>query len=144
MLNMKRPEFWDGPDQTLSRLSCDKSVTPAVRSAALCGNSGGTMKFCSKFSALGAVLVLTTTFASADIIQRGSYAQNGSNGGLPNPALAEVAPPAYAFANGTPNQFVPPPINGQTQFLQVSNTNTWNLALGNSTWVSYAQTGPES
>ncbi len=102
------------------------------------------MKMCSKLSALGAVLVLTTAFASADTIQLGSFAQNGGNGGLPNTALAEVAPPAFAFANGAPNLFIPPPINGETQFLQVTNTNTWNLPIGNSSWVSYAQTGPES
>jgi hypothetical protein len=102
------------------------------------------MKLCSKFSALGAVLVLTTAFASANTLQLGSYAQNGGSGGLSNTALAEVAPPAFAFANGTPNQFITPPLNGETQFLQVTNSNVWNLAIGNSSWVSYAQTGPES
>jgi hypothetical protein len=112
---------------------------------ALCGNSGETMKICSKLSALGAVLVLTTAFASADTIQLGSWAQDAGNGGNQNSALAVVAAPGYAFNNGFTNQD-PTPLNGQTQFLLVTNNNTWNLPLGgnSSSWVSYNQTGPQS
>jgi PEP-CTERM motif len=102
------------------------------------------MKLYSKISALGAVFVLATAFASADTIQLGSWAQDAGNGGLPNSALAVIAPPAYAYNNGFTNQNPTPPINGQTQYLQVSNNATWNLPVGNSSWVSYAQTGPES
>lgn len=101
------------------------------------------MKICSKLSALGAVLVLTTAFASADTIQLGSWAQDAGSGGNQNTALAVVAPPAYAFNTGFTNQD-PTPLNGQTQFLPITNNNTWNLPLGDSSWVSYNQTGPES
>jgi hypothetical protein len=101
------------------------------------------MTMYSKLSALGAVLVLTTAFASADTIPLGSWAQDAGNGGLPNSALAVIAPPSYAYANGFTNQD-PTPLNGQTQYLAVTSTATWNTPLGNSSWVSYNQTGPQS
>lgn len=102
------------------------------------------MQLCSKFSALGAVLVLATAFASADTIQLGSFAQDGGNGGLPNTALAAATSvPSFAFNNGLQN-FTPAPLFGETQFLSVTNTNVWALPIGNSSWVSYTQSGPES
>jgi hypothetical protein len=103
------------------------------------------MKLYSKISALGAVLVLTTAFASADTFYLASFGQNGGNGGNNNTALAAIAPPAFAFNNGAPNLTAP---GSETINLTVSNNNTWNTALfnalGTSSWVSYAQTGPES
>ncbi|MEO6815149.1 MAG: PEP-CTERM sorting domain-containing protein [Edaphobacter sp.] len=79
------------------------------------------MKFFSKFSALGAVLVLTTAFASADTIQLGSYGQN-ANGitvtGNANSALMIAGGSTYNIGDG----------------------GTWTAAVGSashlSSWVS--------
>jgi hypothetical protein len=61
------------------------------------------MKFFSKLSALGAVLVLTTAFASADTIQLGSYGQN-ANGitvtGNANTALTIAGGSTYNVGDG--------------------------------------------
>jgi PEP-CTERM motif len=103
------------------------------------------MQLYSKLSALGAVLVLTTAFASADTLYLASYGQNGGNGGNNNSALAAIAPPGFAFNNGASNFG---PASAETINLTVSNSNTWHTALfnalGTSSWVSYGQTGPES
>ena len=105
------------------------------------------MKFCSKLSALGAVFVFATAFASADTLNLASYGQNSGSGGNNNSALGVVAPPAFAVPNGFDNFTAVPP-SGQTMNLTVSNNNVWSVALfnalGTSSWVSYAQTGPES
>src|SRR3979490_1741202 len=107
------------------------------RTARSTRNLGGFMKLYSKLSALGAVLVLTTAFASADTVTLGSYGD--SVVGTPsNTAVqytgynASVAPvvttnnaPAGTFniASGAPS--------------------TWSPAGANSSWVSYnAGTGP--
>jgi hypothetical protein len=70
---------------------------------ALCGNSGGLMKLFSKFSALGAVLVLSTAFASADstfFISSGS----GSTGYLGYSTTLTGAPVIQAAGvNNTPS-----------------------------------------
>ncbi len=103
------------------------------------------MKICSKLSALGAVFVFATAFASADTLYLASYGQNSGSGGNNNSAVASIAPPAFAIPNGF-NNLTPPP--GQTTNLTVSNNNVWSTALfnalGTSSWVSYGQTGPES
>jgi hypothetical protein len=103
------------------------------------------MKLYSKLSALGAVLVLTTAFASADTLYLASYGQQNGAAGNNNTPLATVAPPSFAFNPG--NNVTPAP-SGPTTNLTVSNNNTWSMALfnalGTSSWVSYAQTGPES
>jgi hypothetical protein len=61
------------------------------------------MKLFSKFSALGAVLVLTTVFASADTLQLGSYGQN-ANGitvtGNANSALQISGGSTYNIGDG--------------------------------------------
>lgn len=61
------------------------------------------MKFLSRLVALGAVLVVTTAFASADTIQLGSYGQN-SNGitvtGNANSALMIAGGSTYNIGNG--------------------------------------------
>ena len=98
------------------------------------------MKIYSKLSALGAVLVLSTAFASADSFNLGSWAQNAGANGLPNSPLAVVGATGFAVPNGFTNMNP----GGSTQFLQVSNNSVWSLPVGNSSWVSYAQTGPES
>ncbi|MEO6817639.1 MAG: PEP-CTERM sorting domain-containing protein [Edaphobacter sp.] len=99
------------------------------------------MKLYSKLSALGAVLVLTTAFASASTLQLGSYGTTSSNFGNNNSALAGLASaPGYAYANGFTNESLSP---GTTNLTVTSNA-TWDMALANSSWVSYAQTGPQS
>ena len=106
------------------------------------------MKLCSKLSALGAVLVLSTAFASADTLYLASYGQLNGSGGNNNSAVASIAPPAFAVPNGFANLTPTLPPSGETTNLTVSNNNTWSVALfnalGTSSWVSYDQTGPES
>jgi hypothetical protein len=106
------------------------------------------MKLCSKLSALGAVLVLTTAFASADTLYLASYGQLNGSGGNNNGPLGVIAPPAFAVPNGFTNMVPVLPPSGETTNLTVSNNNVWNVALfnalGTSSWVSYDQTGPES
>ena len=110
------------------------------------------MKHIAKLSALGAVFLLTSAFASADPVLLGSYAQDGGNGGLKNTNLVVVDPstlsftvPSNGFTNMNPtiaNGMLLP--SGETQYLQVSNNSVWNLPIGDSSWVSFNQTGPES
>jgi hypothetical protein len=106
------------------------------------------MKLCSKLSALGAVLVLTTAFASADTLYLASYGQLNGSGGNNNGPLGVIAPPAFAVPNGFANLTPVLPPSGETTNLTVSNNNVWSVALfnalGTSSWVSYDQTGPES
>jgi hypothetical protein len=83
------------------------------------------MKLYSKLSALGAVLVLTTAFASASTIQLGSYGTGTDTMGNGNTAVAG-------------------PAGSDTVNLTVSNSSVWDTALANSSWVSFDQTGPES
>ena len=102
------------------------------------------MLSCFKFSALGLVFVLSTAFASADSISLGSWAQDATNGGNDNSALSVIAPPSYAYSNGFTDYTAPVnPLIG-TQSLTVTNNSVWSLPIGNSSWVSYAQTGPQS
>jgi hypothetical protein len=100
------------------------------------------MKLYSKLSALGAVLVLSTAFASADSLTLGSYATGQTNPGVANSAMnfagfqaipqpVTTPPPAILPQNGTADTF----------FLDPSNV--WHSALANSTWVGVAATaGP--
>jgi PEP-CTERM motif len=82
------------------------------------------MNFCSKLSTLGAALVLTTAFASADTLQISSFA-TGNNVGAYNGSTQ--------FAGG----------NNKTVKVNPGNPTTgWAPAIGNSQWVSYGQTGP--
>lgn len=120
----------------------------AVRSAILedpapCGNQEDYMKLYSKLSALGAVLVLSTVFASASSIQLGSYDNSGSSSfGNDNSGLSGLTSvPGTTNPNGFTDHAL---ASASTTNLTVSNNNTWAVALPNSSWVSYAQTGPES
>jgi hypothetical protein len=105
------------------------------------------MKMCLKLSALGAVLVFTTAFASADILYLASYGQMNGSGGNNNTPLGVIAPPVFAVPNGFTNMTPAVPSGGTTN-LTVSNNNVWSVALfnalGTSSWVSFDQTGPES
>jgi PEP-CTERM motif len=86
------------------------------------------MNFCSKLSTLGAALVLTTAFASADTLQISSFATGTSAAsvGADNTATAFVGTPSTTYALSPGN-----PATG------------WHAAIGNSQWVSYnAGTGP--
>ena len=85
----------------------------------------------SKSYALGAVLVLSTAFASADVIQTGSYATGDPNLGNSN----------------TPMVFVPGKSTNIPGFVSDGSTvavppGLWSGPIGGSTWVSYGQTGP--
>lgn len=100
------------------------------------------MKLYSKLSALGAVLVLSTVFASATTLQLGSYGTTSSNFGNDNSALsASTSVPGFAYSNGFTNFAF---ASTNTTNLTVSSGAVWDMALPNSSWVSYAQTGPES
>ena len=90
------------------------------------------MKFYSKISALGAVLVMATAFAAADTIQLGSYATGASTLGNANTAMN------YAGFSATAT---PSTGTGTSFFLDPSTV--WEAAVPNSTWVGYAMTaGP--
>jgi hypothetical protein len=106
------------------------------------------MTICSKLSALGAVLVLTTAFASADTLYLASYGQNAGSGGNNNTPLGVIAPPVFAVSNGFQNLMPVLPPSGETENLTVTNNNVWSTplfnALGTSSWVSYNQTEPEA
>jgi hypothetical protein len=99
------------------------------------------VKLYSKLSALGAVLVLTTVFASASTIQLGSYGTGTAAMGNGNTALAgATSVPGFAYSNGFSNNTL---ASSNTVNL-TSNGSVWDAAQANSSWVSYAQTGPES
>ena len=83
----------------------------------------------SKSYALGAVLVLSTAFASATTIQIGSYATGDPAGSFGNTSVTfdsgplGTSPTTFALNNVTP---------------------TWHAALGSSAWVgSTATSGPD-
>jgi PEP-CTERM motif len=59
------------------------------------------MNLCTKFSALGAVLVLSTVFASADTVQLGSYGTGDPNQGNQNSALVYAGKPSTTYDIGT-------------------------------------------
>jgi len=99
------------------------------------------MKFLSKISALSAVLALTTVFASASTIQLGSFGTGTSAMGNGNTALAgSTSVPGFAYNNGFTNYA----LSSSSTVNLASNGSVWDAALANSSWVSYAQTGPES
>src|ERR1700760_3938556 len=106
------------------------------------------MKICSKLFTLGAVMVLSTAFASADTIFLASYGQLNGSGGNNNSPLGVIAPPVFAVPNGFANGVPVLPPSGETTNLTVSNNSVWSTALfnglGTSSWVSFNQTGPES
>jgi len=98
------------------------------------------MKLFSKLSALGVVFVVATTFASADSLQIGSYGSDGGNFGNVNTVLTNAAQQSFAYNDGFGYGQLP---NTGTVDL-ASDGSVWSTALPNSSWVSWAQTGPES
>jgi len=98
------------------------------------------MKVCSKFCALGAVLVLATAFASADVINLASSAATTFQSFTGSNAPAGVTPFTGGGAFPGPSQ----PGNGVTGPVVILNnvTPTWTAAQTGSSWVSFAQTGP--
>lgn len=83
------------------------------------------MKICSKICALGAVLVVSTAFASADTINSGPtttdfYAYNPS--ATSPPAGPYPSPTGFTIGTGTATAALTP-------------LTTWGAALGSSTWV---------
>ncbi|MBB5342486.1 PEP-CTERM sorting domain-containing protein [Tunturibacter empetritectus] len=98
------------------------------------------MKLFSKLSALGVVFVAATTFASADSLQLGSYGSDGGNFGNDNTVLANSNYPGFGYSDGF--GFGQLPGSGTVDL--ASDGSVWNTALPNSSWVSWAQTGPQS
>jgi len=90
------------------------------------------MNLFSKLSSVGAVLVLSTAFASATTYQFGSYATGAPSQGNQNSALV------FDTVNSQPNAGVVYTPNTVT----VSPGSVWGPALPHSTWVSFGQTGP--
>jgi PEP-CTERM motif len=101
------------------------------------GKLGGTMKLISKISALGAVVLLSTAFASADNIQLGSYATGADPMGNANSAInfAGFQYIPQPLGNQLPN---PQPQNGNAPTYFLDPGNVWATALPNSTWVGEA------
>ncbi|HEY6375834.1 MAG TPA: PEP-CTERM sorting domain-containing protein [Edaphobacter sp.] len=87
----------------------------------------------SKLFALGAGLVLTTAFASADTINIGSYGTGQSNMGNSNTAMQ------FNVGLSTPV----PGASLTTATSNISPGTVWNNTLtSTSSWISYGQTGP--
>jgi hypothetical protein len=91
------------------------------------------MKLSSKFSFLGAVLVVTTAFASADTIQIGSYGTSDPTQGNVNTPMVFVPGSSQTGSN----------VPTTTTTTDISPGTVWNSDLtGTSSWISYGQTGP--
>ena len=89
------------------------------------------MPLSSKLSVLGAVLVFSTAFASADTVQIGSYATGAPNLGNSNTAMTFIpgmSTNVPGFVSDGSTATVPPGL--------------WSGPIAGSTWVSYGQTGP--
>ena len=92
------------------------------------------MNICSKLSTLGAALVFTAAFASADTIAINSQA--GSTVGVDTIYTATTATGVDAFKGN---------IGTSYQLNNVTVNNTWAAPLGSSQWVGIAPTaGPEN
>jgi hypothetical protein len=95
------------------------------------------MKLFSKISALGAVVVLTTAFASADTLTLGSYASGQSNLGNSNSAMNFAG---FQFIPQPPSNPLPAPLpqNGTANTFFLDPGGVWSPALAHSTWVGEA------
>jgi hypothetical protein len=87
------------------------------------------MKICSKICALGAVLVVSTAFASADTINSGPTTTDYFSS-----IVSATSPPAGPYP--TPASFAPIPAG--TAAAALTPLTTWGAALGSSTWVGAA------
>jgi hypothetical protein len=95
------------------------------------------MKLYSKLSALGAVLVLTTAFASADTVTLGSWGDAAV--GSPSNTAVQYTGYNASVAPGVTTNNAP----AGTFNIGSGDPSTWSPAGANSSWVSYnAQTGP--
>ena len=74
------------------------------------------MKLFAKLSALGVVLVMTASFASADTVQLGSYGTGSGNMGNQNSALVFAGSPSTTY--------------------NIGDSGVWAPAAANSSWVS--------
>ncbi len=100
------------------------------------------MKLYSKFSALGAMLVLSTAFVSADTLTLGSWAT-----GQPNPGVSNTAMNLAGFQAIPQPVTTPPPAilpqSGTAPTFFLDPSSVWKAALPTSTWVGEAATaGP--
>jgi hypothetical protein len=88
------------------------------------------MQLCSKLCALGAVLVFSTAFASADSVSFGSY------------STSQSTPAGYSNTDTT---FVSGPVGTPGTTYALNNvTPTWHAALGASSWIGSTPTsGPD-
>jgi len=90
------------------------------------------MKLFARLSALGAVAVLSTAFASATVYQFGSYATGAPTLGNQNSAMNF----------DTVNSQIDPGVIYTPATQTVDPGTVWGPALPHSTWVSFGQTGP--
>lgn len=91
------------------------------------------MKLFSKLSAVGAVLALSTAFASATTYQFGSYGTASGNFGNQNSAMV--------FLPGISQTGPFVPVGNST--VNIPATAPWSPALtGTSSWISYGDTSP--
>lgn len=91
------------------------------------------MKLFSKLSAIGAVLVLSTAFASATTYQFGSYGTASGNFGNQNSAMV------FLPGISQTGPFVP----ATNTTVNIPATAPWSSALtGTSSWISYGDTSP--
>lgn len=95
------------------------------------------MKMFSKISALGAVVVLTTAFASADTLTLGSYATGQPNLGNNNTAMNFAG---FQFIPQPPSNPLPAPTtqSGTANTFFLDPGGVWSPALAHSTWVGEA------
>ncbi len=84
------------------------------------------MKICSKICALGAVLVVSTAFASADTINSGPTTTDYFAS-----IISATSPPAGPY----PNQTSFGALGSGTATAALTPLTTWGAALGSSTWV---------
>jgi len=100
------------------------------------------MKLYPKLSALGAVLVLSTAFASADTIDlssnSGSTFYNGYSPLVPLPiGGTPIAPPTFQGSGVNNNPIYNPPFLNEFNTFVIDPGSVWAPALGDSGWVSY-------
>jgi len=100
------------------------------------------MNYLGKLTILGAVLVASTTIASATPIQLGSYATGGSSQGNSNSALSLTG---VDLTGSTPTGLGSLSAPGSSTTYALNPNGVWTSALSNSTWVGAASTaGPGS
>jgi PEP-CTERM motif len=97
-------------------------------------------KLYSRLSALGAVLIVATAFASADTITFASNSSTQFVSETGNNAPGGVTPYDGGFFPGPSQPGLG--VSGNATVLSGTVTPTWAAALTGSSWISYAQTGP--